>query len=198
MVEYERFEPDDRRALRSWLAKHHRRSPGLWLVLRKGPDRIPYEDVCEELICFGWVDSRPRKLDDTRSMLLCTPRSLKAAWSAHNKRRVQKLLGLGLIEPAGLAIIEASKANGRWTALEQADAMTVPEDLRHALASRPPARSHFDAFPPGVRRQLLEWVLLAKKPETRAKRIDELARKAQKNERANQWRPKAHAVSKKA
>jgi uncharacterized protein YdeI (YjbR/CyaY-like superfamily) len=186
----ERFQPKSRADLRAWLARHHRASKGVWLVLFKQGhgERLPYEDLCEELLCVGWVDSRPAKLDAARSMILCTPRKPKAAWSAHNKRRVEKLLAEGRMKPAGLAVIEAAKQLGTWSALDAVEQLEVPEDLATRLDALFPARTNFDAFPRSVKRQLLEWVQTAKRPETRKTRVEEIAVKAQRNVRANQWR----------
>jgi uncharacterized protein YdeI (YjbR/CyaY-like superfamily) len=103
---------------------------------------------------------------------------------------VERLIASGLMTPAGLAKIEAAKKDGSWAALDGVEALEVPLDLRKALASYPDARRHFDAFPRSVKRGILEWILIAKKSETRAKRIDETARLASKNVRANQWRGK--------
>jgi uncharacterized protein YdeI (YjbR/CyaY-like superfamily) len=196
---YERFQPQNRLALRGWLAANHLVAKGMWLVIvKKGHGHtLSYEEICEELLCVGWVDSRPAALDETRSMLLCTPRNPKAAWSAHNKRRVEALLKNGLMLPKGIELVEAAKASGAWNALDAVDALVVPDDLGQRLASLPPARAHFDAFPRSVKRQLLEWVQTAKKPVTRAARVEAIAVKAQANVRANQWRegPKRSRVA---
>ncbi|MDX2011196.1 MAG: YdeI/OmpD-associated family protein [Myxococcaceae bacterium] len=186
----ERFQPKDRAAWRAWLERHHLTSPGVWLVLFKQGHgvRLPSEAVCEELLCVGWVDSRPAKLDAARSMLLCTPRKPKAAWSAHNKRRVEKLLAEGRMRPRGLEVVAEAKRLGTWSALDAVEQLELPADLAARLDALPPARAHFDAFPRSVKRQLLEWVQTAKKAQTRQTRVEEIAAKAQKNVRANQWR----------
>ena len=120
---------------RRWLGKHHARTDGLWLVTWKktsGGPHVSYDEVVEEALAHGWIDSKSRALD----------------------------------------------------AVEQ---LTVPPDLAAALGRQPAAAAHFDAFPRSVKRGILEWIVQAKRPETRAKRIDETARLAQRNERANQW-----------
>ena len=123
-------------------------------------------------------------------MLLVTPRKPKSAWSALNKQRAERLIAAGLMTPAGLAVIEAAKRSGTWEALDAVEALSLPADLVARFAAAPPvAQSHFDAFPRSVKRAILEWIQLAKKPETRAKRIDETVTKATINVRANQWRP---------
>ena len=109
-------------------------------------------------------------------------------WSAINKRRVAELMDAGLMAPPGLAAIDAAKADGSWRALEESDALVVADDLASALAAVPEARSNFDGFPPGARKQILQWINSAKRPETRSKRVGETARLAGENIRANQWR----------
>jgi uncharacterized protein YdeI (YjbR/CyaY-like superfamily) len=90
--------------------------------------------------------------------------------------------------PAGLAKVDAAKADGSWTFLDAVESLEVPDDLATALADRPGAKAFFDAFPRSVKRGILEWIARAKRPETRAKRVGETARLAAENERANQWR----------
>ncbi len=188
--EFEKVEIESRRSLRDWLTLHYNQTESIWLVIwKKGDPRYTaYNDIVEEALCFGWVDSLPRVLDETRSMLLLSPRKTGSAWSKANKVRVGRLIAAGLMMPAGLAKIEAAKANGLWDKLEAVDALEVPDDLAEALAAYPLARKNFDAFPPSVRRGILEWIIQAKRPETRQARISETAEKAEANVRANQWR----------
>lgn len=189
-VAYGRYQPASRAKLREFLDAYHATSDGFWLVRFKaghGP-QLSYEEVCEELVRVGWVDSKPASLDAKRSMLLCTPRKPKSAWSAHNKRRVAALTKAGQMHPSGLAAVKAAKANGTWSALDAVERLEVPEDLATRLKALAPAARHFEAFPRSVKRQLLEWVASAKKAETRAVRVEEIATKAQQNVRANQWR----------
>jgi uncharacterized protein YdeI (YjbR/CyaY-like superfamily) len=148
------------------------------------PD-LPLVDV--KCLCVGWIDSKPGKLDRRRTALLCTPRKPGSGWSKVNKDRLERLLADGLVRPAGIAIIEAAKADGSWTMLDEIDALTVPDDLAAALAAIESAQRHFDAFPPSARRGILEWIAQAKTEPTRRKRIDETARLAGENRRANQW-----------
>lgn len=175
----------------AWLAKHHQREEGVWLVTYKkgtGKPRIDYNEAVEEALCFGWIDSKPAKLDDERSMLYFAPRKPGSAWSKANKQRVEKLIAAGLMTPAGLAKIEAAKRDGSWYRLDTVEALEIPQDLTEALEAYPNAKQNFEAFPRSVKRAILEWILNAKKLETRAKRIAETARLADKNVRANQWR----------
>lgn len=184
--------PLTRAAWRQWLTDHHTQPEGVWLVTYKkatGKPRVEYDDAVEEALCFGWVDSKPRKLDAERSMLWFAPRKAGSGWSRPNKERVARLVALGLMHPAGLAKVEAARADGTWNALDEVEALTIPPDLAAALAAHGQASAHFEAFPRSVKRGILEWITQAKKPETRARRIAETARLAADNQRANQWRP---------
>lgn len=183
--------PLSRAEWRAWLAKHHTQKDGVWLISYKkatGKPRFEYDDAVEEALCFGWVDSKPAKLDDERSMLWFAPRKPRTNWSKPNKDRVERLIAAGLMTPAGLTKVEAAKADGSWTALDGVEQLEMPTDLTAALDQYPNARRNFEAFPRSVKRGILEWILNAKKPETRAKRIEETARLAEDNQRANQWR----------
>ncbi len=176
---------------RAWLAANHARPNGVWLVTFKkatGKPRIDYEEAVEEALCFGWVDSKPGKLDAERSRLWFAPRKSGSGWSRPNKDRVARMTAAGRMAPAGIAKVEAAKRDGTWDLLNDVEALDVPPDLAAALAANPPAAEHFAAFPRSVRRGILEWILQAKRPETRAKRVAETARLAATNERANQWR----------
>lgn len=187
---YGQVHPTTRGQWRSWLRRHHRTVEGIWLVSFKkglGKPRLEYEEVCEELVCFGWVDSRPATLDDERSMLLCTPRKPRSAWSKPNQDRVARMVAKDKMAPAGLAAVQAAQANGRWNALDGVERLEIPDDLSRELDARPPARQHFEAFPRSVRRGILEWIVQAKRPETRSRRVVETAQLASRNQRANQW-----------
>src|SRR3982751_5162986 len=122
----------DRTAWRRWLAANHASSPGIWLVFDKKssrPDRLAYVDAVEEALCYGWIDSTARKLDETRYVQLMAPRKPKSTWARTNKARVTRLMAQGLMAEAGLASIERAKANGSWESLDSAEALLVPEDL---------------------------------------------------------------------
>ncbi len=175
---------------RAWLEENHAREEGVWLVFWKkgtGRERVEYDEAVEEALCFGWVDSKPGTLDGERSMLYFSPRKAGSGWAATNKERVGRLIASGLMAPAGLAKIEAAKQDGSWSKLDAVEALEIPPDLAAALAGLPDAARHFDAFPRSVRRGILEWIAGAKRPDTRARRVDETARLAAQNLRANQW-----------
>jgi uncharacterized protein YdeI (YjbR/CyaY-like superfamily) len=183
--------PQTRAEWRAWLEQNHMRTEGIWLISYKkatGKPRVEYDDAVEEALCFGWIDSKGNKLDDERSMQWFSPRKAGSNWARPNKERVERMIGAGLMMPAGLAKIESAKADGSWSALDSVEALEIPPDLEAALGSYSAAERTFDAFPRSAKRAILEWIANAKKPETRAKRIEETARLAQDNIRANQWR----------
>lgn len=183
--------PQTRAEWRAWLEQNHTRAEGVWLISYKkatGESRFEYEEAVEEAVCFGWIDSKPNKLDEERSMLWFAPRKPGTGWSKINKQRVEKLIAAGLMAPAGLSRVESAKQDGSWSALDAIEALEIPPDLEQAPSRYEPAKQNFDAFPRSVKRGILEWIANARKPETRAKRVEETARLAAENQRANQWR----------
>jgi uncharacterized protein YdeI (YjbR/CyaY-like superfamily) len=184
--------PKNRDERREWLSAHHMQTEGVWVINFKkasAKPRLEYDDAVEEALCFGWIDSKPNKLDEERSMLWFAPRKAGTGWSKLNKGRVEKLIAAGLMTPAGLAKIESAKQDESWNALDKIEELENPLDLAEMLATNKAAQAYFDEIPRSVKRSILEWIANAKKPETRsAKRIQETVTSAVKNIRANQWR----------
>jgi uncharacterized protein YdeI (YjbR/CyaY-like superfamily) len=185
----------DRAALRAWLTEHHGQREGVWLVYDKGPPRpLSYDAIVEEALCFGWVDSSSRGLDETRTMLYIAPRKKGSGWARTNKARIARLLDEGLVEPAGLAAVDRAKADGSWSLLDDVENLTEPPDLVAALDAVPAARTAWNAFPRSAKRAILEWITLAKRPATREARIAATVAEAAEGRRANQPdRPKGGA-----
>jgi uncharacterized protein YdeI (YjbR/CyaY-like superfamily) len=149
----ERFHPLTRAEWRAWLKKNHKRDQGVWLVTYKkatGQPRVEYDDAVEEALCFGWVDSKPAKLDDERSMLWFAPRKAKTGWSAPNQKRVAKMIAEGLMHASGLAKVEAAKADGSWGKLDAIERLEIPDDLAAMFDNYPGSRDFFEAFPRSV------------------------------------------------
>ena len=173
--------------------KNHSSSPGLWVVTYKkvsGKQAPTYDEIVRTILCFGWVDSIPGKVDEARSKLYISPRKPSSAWSQVNKKRIEFLLANGLMQPAGLAVVEAAKTSGAWSRIDEAQNAEIPDDLLEAFKKFGGSFQNFEAFPRGVRKQILEWIAQAKTDGTRQKRIEETASLAQRNIRANQWRDK--------
>ena len=196
MADPDLIAPEDRAAWRAWLERHHDRPVGVWLLIRKKGSAAPgpsYEEAVEEALCFGWIDATTNRHDDDHFRLWFAPRKPRSGWSDSNKRRIDRLIADGRMTEVGLVKIDAAKADGSWTALDALEDLTVPDDLAEALEAAAPARAHFDAFPPGTRKQILFWIRDAKRPATRAKRVAETARLAVENIRVTEWRPKGGA-----
>jgi uncharacterized protein YdeI (YjbR/CyaY-like superfamily) len=187
---FDTYYPKDRKAWRNWLQKNHDKYPGIWLIFYKtgtSKPRLPYADIVEEALCFGWVDSLPRKLDDERSMLLITPRKPKSVWSDINKERVARLIATGLMTAPGLEKIEIAKKNGSWDTLNTSnyftDTNTLPKDLSKAFTGKKKALENFKAFSPSVRRQFMSWIDSAKTDETRSKRLQQTVLMSEANKK---------------
>jgi uncharacterized protein YdeI (YjbR/CyaY-like superfamily) len=176
-----------RAALRDWLSANHATSGTVWLAIWKQPDprHVPYPQIVEELLCWGWIDSLPRKLDDRQSLLRASPRNPKSAWSAVNKAHVDRARASRAMTPAGEAVIASATAGGQWDALNAVEAGVVPDDLAAALAEAG-ATAVWQAYPRSVKRGSLEQIAAAKTAPTRATRIAEVATSA-----AAGLRPKA-------
>ncbi len=188
------FYPRNRQAWRNWLQKNHATKQSVWLIMYKkssGKPTIRYNEVVEEALCFGWIDSVPRKRDAESSFLYISVRKAKSGWSALNKTRIEKLLRENKMAAAGLQKIEAAKKDGSWSALDKIEALEMPAALQKALTRNKKALAHFNGFPSSVRKQLFLWVESAKTPVTKEKRITGIVTLAEKNIRANQWKPKA-------
>lgn len=186
-----RFQPDSLFAWREWLLNNHDSAKGIWLVVFKkstGRQVFAFDSAIEEALCFGWIDSLPRTLDAERTMLWFSPRKKNAAWSGLNKLRVEKLMVENRMHQSGLDCITAAKRNGAWFRLDSASRLEVPTDLKEALSSVPGSEMYFSAFPASSRRAILEWIAQAKTAETRQKRVQETARLAGHNIRANVWK----------
>src|SRR4051812_32198176 len=188
----------DRGAWRRWLAEHHATSPGIWLVFDKKssrPERLAYGDAVEEALCYGWIDSTVRTLDDARYVQLMAPRKPKSTWSRSNKVRVERLIAQGLMEAPGLASIERARANGAWESLDAVEALVVPKDLTRALRALPGAAKNFAAFSPSARKGYLHWISQAKRPETRAHRVAHVAQFSASNQKSRHFVPAAAPAS---
>jgi uncharacterized protein YdeI (YjbR/CyaY-like superfamily) len=182
MSEAPRVEARSRDVLRDWLAENHGTSGTVWLVTwRQGtPHHLPWPEIVRELLCWGWIDSLPRKLDTERTMLRISLRDPASAWSGVNKAHVEAARAEGRMTPAGEAAVAAARANGMWDFLDDVERLELPDDLAAALGS---ARPGWDAYPDSVKRGTLEWVKTARRAPTRAGRIAEVARAATAGER---------------
>jgi uncharacterized protein YdeI (YjbR/CyaY-like superfamily) len=167
------LELPDRTALHAWLERHHATSPGVHLaVSRKGGTRtsLTYEEAVLEGLAFGWIDSTAHRLDEGRMSILFTPRKPTSTWSRSNKLRVERLLGQGLMQPAGVAAVERAKANGSWTLLDDVEDLKLPEDLAAGIAASGVSGA-WESASASQRKMALHWIASARRPETRERRI---------------------------
>jgi uncharacterized protein YdeI (YjbR/CyaY-like superfamily) len=165
-----------REAWAAWLDEHHTDSTGVWLTLLKkgaGEAGVSYGDAVEVALCYGWIDGQAGKLDDRFWLQRFTPRRARSIWSRVNRDRALALIARGEMQPAGLREVERAQADGRWeAAYEPPSTMMVPDDLQAALASNPAAAKFFAALNSTNRYAILHRIHAAKKPETRARRIE--------------------------
>ncbi len=165
------LEAGSRRQWRTWLGKHHASSPGVWLVFHKGHTgvkSIAYEDSVREALCFGWVDSLVKRLDDERYARKFTPRKPTSKWSDSNRRRWLELETAGLLTPAGLAVAPTDKGYAPPPAIPE-----LPAYIARALRANPKAWTFFRELAPTYRRHFVGWIHSAKRSETREKRTRE-------------------------
>jgi uncharacterized protein YdeI (YjbR/CyaY-like superfamily) len=182
----------DRTALRAWLIEHHATASGIFAIYDRGAARrLSYEEIVLECLCFGWIDSKSRRVDEQRTAIWLAPRKANSGWASTNKARVIALSREGLMTPAGQARIDEAQASGSWDALNEVEAGIEPTDLIAALEADPLARAHWDAFSPSARKAILLWIAQAKTNPTRARRVATTVSEARENRKANEWKPRA-------
>ncbi len=182
----ELLEPRNLEEWRAWLEENAESAESVWLAIGKKGGTVTsltYEQAVEEALCFGWIDSTVRRLDDHRFQQLFARRKRSSNWSRLNKERAARLIEEGRMRMAGLAAIEAAKANGSWEALDQIEAMVVPEDFAAALAANPQALANFEGFSPSARKMFLAWIGGVKSPAKRAERIAAAVRRCAEGRR---------------
>jgi uncharacterized protein YdeI (YjbR/CyaY-like superfamily) len=186
----ETFCPASREHWREWLRENHGQKQAVWLVYHKkhtGTPSLTWSEAVSEALCFGWIDSQAKPIDADTYRQLFSRRKPTSGWSRVNKEKVQQLLADNLMTPAGLAAIEVAQQNGSWALLDEVDALVVPPDLAHALQASPLADSYFASLSRTDRRNLLQWLVMARRPETRQRRLAEIAALAAQQQRPAQF-----------
>lgn len=189
--EIEMIYADSRQAWRQWLEANHAKQQSIWLVYYKKKANRPtvsYNDAVDEALCFGWIDSKAKPIDEEKYMQFFSPRRKKSIWSRINKEKVERLVSEGLMTKAGYEIIDIAKQNGSWTILEEAEALIIPTDLDDELKKSPKALDYFLGLSRSDKRNILQWLVLAKRTETRQKRIDEIVSLAKLKQKPKQFR----------
>jgi len=178
----------DRSEWRKWLEEHHNKEREIWLVYYKRhtcKPRIPYDDAVEEAICFGWIDSIIKRIDENTYCQKFTPRRKKSRWSLINIERARKMIERGKMTSHGLELFEQTTKNPSLIIKEEKKPVfiKIPEDLNKKLHTGGDAFRHFMSFPAGYRTMCIRWINNAKKASTRERRISEVADKASRGER---------------
>lgn len=193
MSEFETFSPKSRQEWREWLKENHDIKQSVWLIYFKKESKQPsiiYSDAVDEALCFGWIDSKVMSMDSNRYMQFFCRRKPKSVWSKINKEKVERLTREGLMTKGGFESIEVAKQNGSWTTLDEAEALIIPDDLEAAFRDLPEAREYYLSLSRSDKRNILQWLVLAKRPETRQNRIGEIVSLAAQRLKPKQFRGK--------
>jgi uncharacterized protein YdeI (YjbR/CyaY-like superfamily) len=175
----------DREEWRNWLERNYNKSEGVWLIYYKkgsGKPRIPYTDAVEEALCFGWIDGKIKRINKDYFIQWFTPRRAGSRWSNYNVDRVQKLIGLGKMQPVGLAAFREVIEKPHLAYENKTDGdPVIPDDLLDELNNNRKALNNFNKFPPSARRMYIGWLNSAKRPETRTGRILKIINRSERN-----------------
>ncbi len=166
--------PKTQAGWRSWLKQNHANCDGVWLIYYRastGRRRLSWEDAVREALCFGWIDSKVKPIDDMRYKQIFTPRKPRTVWSKINKQYIAELIEAELMTDAGLRAVDRAKNNGAWSLLEPVDALIVPADLESALRRSERAREAYETLSKPAKRSMLYSLYSAKREDTRAKRL---------------------------
>ena len=182
--------PASRNEWREWLIKNHQTATSIWLIqYKKSADKptISWVEAVEESLCFGWIDSIRKSIDEERFIQFFTKRKPKSAWSKINKAKVLALIDDGLMTNAGHESIARAKENGSWIILDEVEELTIPEELEQEFEKKPEAKEFFLGLSKSVRKAILQWIAFAKRPETKAKRIVEVVDLAERKQKPKQF-----------
>lgn len=177
------FCPSNKDEWREWLEKNHKKEESIWLIFYKKKSanfNLSWSQAVDEAICFGWIDSVKKSLDEERYIQYFTKRKPTSIWSKINKNKVETLTKQGLMSDAGLKCVRIAKENGSWTILDTVEKLIIPKDLERKFQQYPNSKDYFQSLSVVIRKRLLYWVISAKKKDTREKRIGEIAEMAGK------------------
>lgn len=195
--EIQTFYPKSRLDWREWLQVNHDKKQSVWLIYYKKKSNIPtvtYSEAVDEALCFGWIDSKSKPIDEHKFMQFFSRRKEKSIWSKINKDKIERLRNEGLMTKAGFEIVEKAKQNGSWTILDEAEALIIPIDLEKEFETRPNAKQYFLTLSRSDKRNILQWLTLAKRQETRQKRITEIVELANQNLKPPQFRRQKNGI----
>ena len=187
----ETFCPASQQEWRQWLKKNHKSKPSIWLILYKKESNKPiigWSGAVDEALCFGWVDSKRKPFDEEKFLQFFSRRKSKGTWSKVNKEKVRQLIEEGRMTKAGFDSIETAKQNGSWIILDDVEELKIPKDLTKEFKTQPGSKDYFLSLSKSAKKSILQWLVLAKRPETRQKRIDEIAELAAQKLKPKQFR----------
>ncbi len=182
--------PSNRGEWRQWLEEHHAKKQSIWLLYYKKKAAKPtldWSEAVDEALCFGWIDSKRKPVDEEKFIQFFSKRKVRSTWSKVNKEKVLRLTEAGLMTQAGLDSIEAAKQNGSWTLLDEVEELIIPADLDKEFQRHTGSKDFFLSLSKSVRKGMLQWLVLSKQPETRLKRIQELAMLAGQKRKPKQF-----------
>lgn len=176
---------------RQWLEVYHQSAQSVWLVCNTRKSNLPtvsWSEMVDEALCFGWIDSTRKTIDECSFMQLFSKRKPRSTWSKINKEKIQRLIDGNLMTAAGYETIRIAKENGSWAILDSVEELVIPDDLDEAFSNHGGAEAYFLSLSKSLKKMLLQWIVLAKRPETRKKRIDEIAELAAQQNIPKQFR----------
>ncbi len=191
MRDVEEYCPYNKKDWRRWLELNHSIKYAVWVIFyKKGSSHhnLNWSESVDEALCFGWIDSTKKTIDEERYKQYFSKRKAKSNWSKINKDKVKALITQGLMEKAGYYSIEVAKENGSWAILDDIEALKLPTDLTEAFTQHKGSIEYFTSLSKSVKKVLLYWVVSAKRDETRQKRIKEIAENASKSLKPEQFR----------
>lgn len=182
--ETETYCPKSQTEWRQWLEKNYQSKQSVWLIYYTKKSNIPslsWSEAVDEALCFGWIDSTRKTIDEFSFMQFFSKRKPKSNWSKINKEKVANLIEQGLMTEAGLVSIETAKQNGYWTILDEVEELLIPKDLEIAFEKYKGSKDYFLSLSKSTRKIILSWIVLTKQQETRQNRIDEVVESAEQN-----------------
>lgn len=188
--EIKTFCPTSRIDWRQWLEENHRSKQSIWLVCftkKSNKPTLSWSEAVDEALCFGWIDSTRKTIDNESFIQFFSRRKPNGTWSKINKEKIKQLIDAELMTEAGFESIERAKQNGSWTILDHVEELLIPPDLEKAFESQAGSKDFFLSLSKSVRKAILQWLVFAKQIETRQKRISEIAERASQKLKPKQF-----------
>ncbi|HEX8014569.1 MAG TPA: YdeI/OmpD-associated family protein [Flavobacterium sp.] len=182
--EIETYCPECQTDWRKWLEKNHQSKQSVWLVYYTKKSNIPtinWSEAVDEALCFGWIDSTRKTIDDSSFIQFFSKRKPNSTWSKINKEKIKQLIDSRRMTKAGYESIETAKQNGSWTILDEVEELIIPNDLEDAFSKHNGSKDYFLSLSKSARKIILSWIVLAKRQETRQNRIDEIVKNAEQH-----------------